>query len=356
MFLPSTFLPLSDVVMNPRQLVFFWWMGLVGTACAAHPHAAERVTSLTNPQVTYTRPAGHYVALKRGGITAVIVGNEAIDVPEVPGHRAGYNGVAVLKLARGENLFVPSVAGLNFEHIHDGTTASVAEEKFEPRKAPMELRVIDEHTVELYQPPTPRMKLESCGRYTVLADGAIEYTFECIPRGNTLTNGYIGLFWASYIEQPESTAIHFLGREADSKDQPRWIEAASPDHGTFSTHPPAGDLTELKHDADFPLTLIFNRSEYVYSEPWYYGLSHGRAYVQMFRPRDRIWLAQSPSGGGNRNPAWDFQWFVHEPKIGQAYGFTMRAVLVPTTDRDEIIEATVKHRQHLGTSAGSKAP
>ena len=334
-----------------RPVVFVSMLAVAGIASAVHPHAAERITSLTNAEVKFTRPKEHFVLLKRGGVTAVIVDNEALDEPEVPGHRAGYNGAAVLNLEGGENLFVPPVAGLNFEHIHDGTTASVAAEKFEPRKAPMELRVIDEHTVELYQPPTPRMKLESCGRYTLLADGAIEYTLECIPRGDTFTNGYIGLFWASYIQQPESTAIHFLGREADASGQARWIEATSPAHGTDSTHPPAGQLPALKHDADFPLTLVFNRSKYVYSEPWYYGISHGRAYVQMFRPRDRIWLAQSPSGGGNRNPAWDFQWFVPEPKIGEAYGFTMRAMLLATTDRDQIVKATAAHRLHLGASS-----
>jgi hypothetical protein len=337
--------------MNERPLVFVGLMVVASIASAAHPHAAEQITSLTNPAVKFTRPKEHYVVLKRGGITAVIVDNESLDVPECPGHRAGYNGVAVLKKGGGENLFVPPVAGLNFEHIHDGTSASVAAEKFEPRKAPMELRVIDEHTVELYQPPTPNMKLESCGRYTLLEDGAIEYTFECIPRGDTFTNDYIGLFWASYIQQPESTAIYFIGFDPRAAAGPRWKEVTSPAHGTDSTHPPAVKLPELKHDADFPLTLVYNRSKYVYSEPWYYGLSHGRAYVQMFRPRDRIWLAQSPNGGGNRNPAWDFQWFVPEPKLGEAYGFTMRAMLLATTDRDEIVKTTAAHRGHLGTSS-----
>ena len=57
----------------------------------------------------------------------------------------------------------------------------------------------------------------------------------------------------------------------------RWIESCSPAHGTDSTHGPAA-FAALPHiDPDFPLTLVNHPSPYVYTEPWYYGTSHGMA-------------------------------------------------------------------------------
>lgn len=324
-------------------------LALLGAqAAAAHPHAAEKITTLTNANVKYSVPDKHFVVLKRGPITAVIVDNAAVDVPECPGHKAGYNGIAVLRHADGEgNLFVPGVAGLNFEHIHDGTLIIDKHERFEPRKAPMQLRVIDDATVEIHQPPTPYFKLESCGRYRLLDDGTIEYTFECIPRAATFAQGYVGLFWASYIHQPESLDIHFVGRIANSAAAPDWIRGITPKHGVESTHPPAALPFEPKFDPSFSLTLANHRSAFVYTEPWYYGVNRGIAWVQMFRARDAIWFAQSPTGGGSGNPAWDFQWFIPEYKVGEAYGFTMRATAMTFRDRDALIRAALEHRKAL---------
>src|SRR5206468_3180529 len=87
----------------------------------------------------------HYAVLRRGPLEAVIVDNAAIDDAVLPGHRAGYHGLASLKHTRQQrNIFVPAYAGLNFEHIHDGTTQP-HEILFEPRFAPMELHAIDGH-------------------------------------------------------------------------------------------------------------------------------------------------------------------------------------------------------------------
>jgi hypothetical protein len=314
---------------------------------AEHPLAAPGVTSLTNSSVRYRAADRHHLTLQRGDTTAIVVDNAAIDLPELPGHRAGYNGVGSLKHSHhAANLFVPSIAGLNFEHIHDGTRGNL-KEKFEPRKFPMQLRIVDDHTVEVYQPPTGNWKLESCGRYQLLPDGTIEYTFECIPRGGGYRHGYIGLFWASYIQQPADKAIHFRGRLSQTADSAKWIKAVTPTHGVDSTHPPADYPHDIKVDDDFPLTLVGHRSKYVHSDAWYYGVSHSMALVMMFRPRDGIWMAQSPSGGGSGNPAWDFQWFIPDYRIGEAYGFKMRAACLPFESQQQISEATRAHREAL---------
>jgi hypothetical protein len=211
----------------------------------------------------------------------------------------------------------------------------------------MSLRVIDEFTVEVHQPPTVNWKLESCGRYHVLPDGTLEYTFECIPRAATFQQNYIGLFWASYIDRPEDKAIHFVGREKSNQTRADWLRTTTPKHGVDSTHPPDGPLFEVKFDPNFSLTLANHPSRFVHTEPWYYGVSHGMAYVQMFRKRDQIWFAQSPTGGGETNPAWDFQWFIPNYQVGEAYGFVMRAAYVPFESREQIENATKQHREDI---------
>jgi len=311
---------------------------LLTLASISAPGAVKGQTSLSAPETRFTIPAQHFVRIERGPLSLIIVDNHAIDIPDLPRHRAGYNGVASLSHTnRKENLFVPGIAGLNFEHIHDGTTAGLRE-KFEPRKSPMELRQIDEFTAELYQPPTENWQLESCGRYHLREDGVIEYTFECIPRADAYHRNFIGLFWASYIHQPSDKSIWFRGRRQGSDGPAQWLNASSPQHGVDSTHRSTTGPQMPPVESDFPLTLVNHPSRLTYDEPWYFGVSHGMAFLQVFRTSDNIWLAQSPSGGGNGNPAWDFQWFIEQPMVGQTYSFKMRAAYVPYRDRSQMRE------------------
>lgn len=114
---------------------------------------------------------------------------------------------------------------------------------------------------------------------------------------------------------------------------------------TARTRPLCSPLPRL--DADFSLTLVNHPSKYAYTEPWYFGVSHGMAYVQMFRDRDHIWFAQLPTGGSGVNPAWDFQWFIHDCQVGEAYGFVMRAAYLPFESREQIERDTRGHRLAL---------
>ena len=114
--------------------------GTIGRAPAsagtAFPDEPGR-TTFTNPTIRYTVPEKPYVVLRRGEVGAIVVDQRAVDDGVLRGHRAGYSGLAALRHdRRRENLFVPAYAGLNFEHIHDGTLA-VKRDRFEPRTAPM---------------------------------------------------------------------------------------------------------------------------------------------------------------------------------------------------------------------------
>jgi len=167
-------------------------------------------------------------------------------------------------------------------------------------------------------------------------------------------NGYIGLFWASYIDRPESGAIHFRGHFEGGDPTPRWIESVSPAHGVRATHPSADDRRDFPHDEGFPLTLVFSRSGNRYDEPWYYGVSHGMAYAQIFRPRDQVRLAQSPSGGGRENPAWDFQAFIPDYEVGRRYTLVMRALFLPYDSAEQVRRAVEPHRLALERDTRAK--
>ncbi len=307
-------------------------------------------TTLANSAARFTTGTNHAV-LQRGETRATVI-NNAEGGEALPGHRAGYSGLGLLTHSKRPNdsLFVPAYAGLNFEHIHDGSTQD-RDILFEPRRAPMELRVINKHTAELYQPPTPHWGLESSLMYELLEDGCIQMTFECIPRRAAFKYGHIGLFWASYIHQPESLDIHFRGHakteQGTTSRSVEWIRGVTPSHGVKPTHLAADDERRFKHDDSFPLTLVFNRSEHRYAEPWYFGVSHGMAFAQMFRPADRVRLTQSPSGGGRGNPAWDFQFFIPQAKVGTRYRFVMRAKYLPFESKEQVQAAIQSHLDAL---------
>ncbi len=283
-------------------------------------------------------PAENRVSVETDAMRAVIADNQAYGI-----HRAGYNGVSELYLAGAtNNLFVPTVAGLNFEHIFSGDAESFGWDKFEPRRAPMQLVQHSSNRVELVQERTEHWPLRSRVVYEVHGN-SIDFTFYGVPLADAWRkHGYLGVFFASYIQAPEDKSIQFIGRSRPERGnvQSRWIRHLSPKHGELACHRPAGSTWDPQLDGDFPITLVSGVSDFEYLYPFYFGRSGRNVFIMMFersRNGGELRFAQSPTGGGAGNPAWDYVYFQRDYAVGREFSFRGRAVYKKFEGFEEIV-------------------
>jgi len=301
------------------------------------------VTALLPLSAAETKQAAatlHTAPLETGKLRVVIADNTAYP----PTHSAGYNGVAELRLAGANqpNLFVPLYAGLNLEHIFSGDAASYGWHTFDPRQAPMELRQVSKRRVELRQGRTAHWPLRSRLVFEV-KDDAIDLTYYGTPLEDLWRkHGYIGVFFASYIDAPEDLAIQFIGRSRPGRGDatPRWIKHLPTSHGVGASHRPAGSTWDPTFDDGFNITLASGFSDFEYVYPFYFGRSGENVLILMFeQPRagGEMRFAQSPSGGGTGNPAWDFVYFRRDYAVGREFTFRVRAVYRKFTNVEDIV-------------------
>jgi hypothetical protein len=282
----------------------------------------------------------HIARIESDTLRLVIADNEAFGTI----HRAGLNGVAELLLeSDGHNLFVPPAAGLNFEHIFSGDEESFQWRMFEPRRAPMQLVRRSPTCIELRQESTEHWPLRSRLTYEVEGD-AINFTYCGTPLADAWKKyGYLGLFFASYIQKPQDMSIQFIGRLrpglGDTSAQ--WIKHVPARDGEAASHRAAGSTWDPPSDEGFKVVLVKGISDFEYLYPFYFGRSGENVFVMMFeRPRDdsEIRFAQSPSGGGTGNPAWDFAYFQRSYEVNREFCFRARAVFRKFKDREEVIQ------------------
>jgi len=270
-----------------------------------------------------------HATFKAGDLTAVIGNNEQHEE-----HRAGYNGIWSLQHSScSRSLFVPTVAGLNHEHIFNGEADDSSQEVFfEPRYAPMTFNRISDSEAELHQPPTPTFHLESWTHFKLVEPHYIDMAYRCVAHRPVFPHGYIGLFWASYIDAPEDKSMYFLGGEGE---HPFWMQLCTQRHNDESTALHRDDKTELTFGPKCRDALYRNLSPLRYQLPFYHGLFEGHLWMVMFNRTGGIRLTHSPSGGGTNtkrqttNPAWDFQYIISNYEVGKEYGFKARAIFRP---------------------------
>jgi hypothetical protein len=210
----------------------------------------------------------------------------------------------------------------------------------------MTMKKLSATEAELHQPPTPTFHLESWTRFKLSAPHYLDMTFRCKPTQHVFAHGYIGLFWASYINAPEDKSIYFRGGRL-------WQQLCSQQHNDESTSRHKDDKINLRFRKELGNALYKNLSPLPFDEPFYYGLFHKHLYLIMFDRVEGIRFTHSPSGGGiNRgqettNPAWDFQYLLPRYEVNREYRFRARVVYRERCSRAEVVREYEKWRKAL---------
>jgi hypothetical protein len=232
---------------------------------------------------------------------------------------------------------------LNFEHIFSGDAASFGWNIFEPRRAPMQLIRLADDKVELRQARTEHWPLRSRLVCEVKGD-AMDFTYFGTPLEDAWKkHGYIGVFFASYIQAPEDMSIQFSGRSRPGRgdQRPRWIKHLPEKHGVAANHRPAGSNWDPSLDDGFNIDLVKGISDFEYVYPFFFGRSGENAVVMMFdrsNAEGELRFAQSPSGGGKGNPAWDFVYFRRDYVVNREFSFRARAVYRKFTSAEDVAQ------------------
>ncbi|MBM3290281.1 MAG: hypothetical protein FJY92_09035 [Candidatus Hydrogenedentes bacterium] len=267
------------------------------------------------------------------------IGNNLGNFP----HRPGYNGIfSMTSPDEAESPFVPLYAGLNLEHYFDARPRpDDGKVFFEPRNFPMTFRKVNATTAELHQAATPVYKVESWTTFTLAEPYYVDVTFKCVPTEKVFEGGYLGVFWASYINAPADKSMYFL-REGSTLDAPQWAQLCTALHGRYSTVRQAGDTAELPMPPVSD-TLYQSFSPLRFSVPFFYGRFENMVLIYMWKPNPYLRLAHSPSGGGpnaakdDTCPAWDFQLVVPNYEAGHEYGWQLRVAYKPWKDRADVL-------------------
>lgn len=137
-------------------------------------------------------------------------------------------------------------------------------------------------------------------------------------------------------------ALQFIDRSRLGRGdaRPRWIKHLPEKHGLAANHRPSGSNWDPPLDDGCNLDLVKGISDFEYLYPFYLGRSGENVFVLMFERthgEGELRFAQSPSGGGTGNPAWDFVYFRRDYAINREFSFRVRAAYQKFTSAEEVV-------------------
>lgn len=244
--------------------------------------------------------------------------------------------------------------GLNFEHIFNGTAADATISMFTPRKEPNTLVKISEKQATLHWPAASSSWGVDCTMtYTFVEPDAIDMAFTATPTREVWPRGYLAFMWASYMARTVERPIHFWGNTGGAEGWLQFGEATSDAQGFETGTLAAEGVAPLPYEPESKTLNIIEHPTKHFILPFYYGLIDGDhdlatkgdtlAYILMFDQiepmRFALWnFIKDESGKPDpHSPAWDWQYVIRDPKVGQHYGYKMRVVVTPFVSRDDVL-------------------
>jgi hypothetical protein len=254
----------------------------------------------------------------------------------------------------GKSFYRADHVGLNFEHIFNGTAADAAISMFTPRKEPNSLVKISEKQATLHWPAASSSWGVDCAMtYSFVEPDIIDMAFTATPTREVWPQGYLAFMWASYMARTVERPIHFWGTTGGDE---RWLQfgEATADAQGFETGTVAAKgVVPLPYEAESKTLNIIEHPEKRFVLPFYFGLIDGDqdlatkddtlAYILMFDQiapmRFALWnFIEDESGKPDpHSPAWDWQYVIRDPKVGQRYGYKMRVVVTPFVSREDVL-------------------
>ena len=257
----------------------------------------------------------------------------------------------VLNAFPGSNLFRDDAVGLNFEHIFNGAKEQYDISMFTPRRDPCQLKQISDRKLQIHWPSEgSKWGMEARMVYDFSRDNYVDLSFECSPKKDLYSQGFVAMMWASYMNRTLNRKIRFWGHEGDRTG---WVEfgvgeGKQIEVGTVSNI----DVPNLPSEKGAQTLNLNEHPDKKFITPFYYGLVDGDhdlrttddrllfqvLFDQTQSIRFAMWNFIKDQNGDpdNHSPAWDWQFVIREPKIGKKYGYRARVVVKPYKGTEQV--------------------
>jgi hypothetical protein len=184
--------------------------------------------------------------------------------------------------------------------------------------------------------------------YALTEPDTVDLSFEVTPTQRRFGMGYAGLMWAAYMNCALDRRIYFLGRDG-------WDSFGNETDKGFETGTVAAcGAAELPYQEGAQTLNLAEAPFKRFRIPFFYGLIDGDhdlattddtlAYIVMLDQcesiRFALWnfIADKTGKPDTHSPAWDWQFVIRAPKMGETYRYRAHVLIVPFRGPEAILQ------------------